>query len=145
MSIRSKLPIVARVILGLAFFVFGLNFFLHFIPQPPVPPALGAFIGALIAGKILTVVKLVEITAGFLLITGRFVPLSLTLLAPVEIGILLTHGVFAPDGLPLPLVLVGLTIYLAYAYRNAFAPMLQVSAQPAPAGEAVAARPVTVA
>lgn len=144
MSVRSKIPTVARVLLGLAFFVFGLNFFLHFIPQPAPPPEAGAFLGALVAGKILTVVKLIEITTGFLLITGRFVPLSLTLLAPIEVGILLFHGVFEPAGLPLPIILVGLTAYLAYAYRAAFAPLLQASAQPSPAGESVAARPITV-
>lgn len=135
MSVRSKVPVVARVIVGLAFFVFGLNFFLHFIPQPAPPPDAGAFLGQLVAGKILTVVKLIEIGAGFLLITGRFVPLSLTLLAPIEIGILLFHGVFEPEGLPIPVVLVALTIYLAYSYRNVFAPLFQAGAQPAAAGE----------
>ncbi|HEY0195794.1 MAG TPA: hypothetical protein VGC42_31990 [Kofleriaceae bacterium] len=130
MSIRSLAPTIARVILGLAFFVFGLNFFLHFLPQPAPPPDAGAFLGALVTGKILTVIKVVEVTAGLLLIVGRFVPLALVLLAPVEIGILMFHGVFEPSGLPLPIVLIALTVYLAYAYRNAFAPMLQSTAQP---------------
>ena len=31
--------IIARVLLGLVFFVFGLNGFLHFMPNPPPPPA----------------------------------------------------------------------------------------------------------
>lgn len=35
---RSKLVVGARALMGLIFVVFGLNFFLHFIPQPP-PPA----------------------------------------------------------------------------------------------------------
>ena len=40
--------IIARILLGLAFFVFGLNGFFHFMPNPPPTPAAGAFFGALI-------------------------------------------------------------------------------------------------
>ena len=32
---KEKLPLVAGGLLGLAFIVFGLNFFLKFIPMPP--------------------------------------------------------------------------------------------------------------
>jgi len=31
--------LIARILLGLAFLVFGLNGILHFIPQPPMPPS----------------------------------------------------------------------------------------------------------
>lgn len=142
MSARPKVPLVARTLLGLAFTVFGLNFFLHFLPQPPPPAGAGAFLGALVAGKILTVIKPIEIAAGLALLGNRFVPLALTLLAPVEVGILIYHGVFDPAGLPVIAVLVALTIYLAWAYRAAFAPMLRARVEPA-AGGAVTAQTVT--
>jgi hypothetical protein len=142
MSARPKVPLVARTLLGLAFTVFGLNFFLHFLPEPPPPAGTGAFLGALVAGKILTVIKVVEIGAGLALLGNRFVPLALTLLAPVEVGILIFHGVFDPSGLPVIAVLVALTIYLAWAYRAAFAPMLRARVEPA-AGGAVATQTVT--
>lgn len=137
MSARSKVPVVARTLLGLAFTVFGLNFFLHFLPQPVPPPDEMAFLGALMAGKILTIVKVIEVVAGIALLGNRFVPLALTLLAPVEIGILATHAVFDPSGLPIIAVLVALTVYLAWSYRAAFAPMLQARVEPAPATAAV--------
>jgi len=142
MSVRPKVPLVARTLLGLAFTVFGLNFFLHFLPQPPPPAEGGAFLGALVTGKILTIVKLVEISAGLALLGNRFVPLALTLLAPVEIGILAYHGVFDPAGLPVIMVLMALTGYLAWAYRAAFAPMLRAQVEPV-AADAVKARTVT--
>lgn len=142
MSARPKVPLVARTLLGLAFTVFGLNFFLHFLPQPPPPPDAGAFLGALVAGKILTVIKPIEIASGLALLGNRFVPLALTLLAPIEVGILTYHGVFDPAGLPVIAVLVALTIYLAWAYRAAFAPLLRAQVEPA-AGSAVAAHTVT--
>lgn len=143
MSARPKVPLIARTLLGLAFLVFGLNFFLHFLPQPAPPPDAAAFLGALFAGKILTVIKLVEIAAGLALIGNRFVPLALTLLAPVEVGILLYHGVFDPSGLVLVVVFLALTIYLAYAYRSAFAPMLRAQVEPTASEPSVARRTAT--
>jgi hypothetical protein len=130
MSVRPKLPLVARTLLGLAFTVFGLNFFLHFLPQPAPSAEAGAFLGALVTGKILTVIKPIEIAAGLALLGNRFVPLALTLLAPVEIGILVYHGVFDPAGIPAVAVLMALTLYLAWAYRAAFAPMLRARVEP---------------
>ena len=137
MSVRSRIPVAARTLLGLAFVVFGLNYFLHFLPQPAQPADALAFAGALVAGKIFTIIKPIEIAAGLALLGNRFVPLALTLLAPIEIGILAFHVVFAPAGLPLIAVLVAFTIYLAWSYRAAFAPMLRARVEPA-AGEAVA-------
>jgi putative oxidoreductase len=139
MSVRPKLPLIARTLLGLAFTVFGLNFFLHFLPQPAPPPEAGEFLGALVGGKILSIIKPIEIACGLALLGNRFVPLALTLLAPIEIGILAFHGVFEPSGLPVIVVLMGLTIYLAWAYRAAFAPMLRARVEPT-AGHAVAAQ-----
>jgi hypothetical protein len=144
MSVRSKVPVVARTLLGLAFLVFGANFFLHFLPQPALPPEAGAFLGAMVAGKILAIAKVVEVGAGLLLISNRFVPLALSLLAPIEIGILAFHGVYAPAGLPLPAILVALTIYLASAYRAAFAPMLRARVEPVGAEPVAAHHPATV-
>jgi putative oxidoreductase len=119
-----KLPMIARILLGLVFFVFGLNFFLQFLPQPKMELAAGQFLSALVASKILSLVKVIEVGAGAALLANRFVPLALTLLSPVLVGIILFHAVYAPSGLVLPLVLAGLSGYLAWSYRAAFAPML---------------------
>ena len=144
MSTRPKAPVIARTLLGLTFVVFGANYFLHFLPEPAVSPEVGAYLGALVAGKILTLIKIVEISAGVLLLANRFPALALALLAPVEVGILAFHAVFGPADLPLPGVVVALTIYLAWAYRGAFTPMLRARVEPAAAGgHATAEQPVT--
>ncbi len=130
-SISSKLPSIARVILGLAFFVFGLNGFLHFLPQPPMsgPPA--NFAGALFAtGYMFPLIKGTEVVASLLLLSNRYVPLALAVLAPVMVNIVAFHAFFAPAGLVLPLVLLGLHLYLARSFRDAFAPMLHARTQP---------------
>ena len=125
-----KLPMIARILLGLAFAIFGLNFFLHFLPQPAPPPDAGAYLGALIGGKILSIIKPIEIAAGLALLGNRFVPLALAALAPIEIGIVAFHAVFEPSGLGVVAILIALTIYLAWSYRAAFAPMLRARVEP---------------
>jgi len=130
-SISSKLPSIARVVLGLTFFVFGLNGFLHFLPQPPMsgPPA--DFAGALFAtGYMFPLIKGTEVVAGLLLLSNRYVPLALAVLAPVVVNIVAFHAFLAPAGMILPLVVLGLELYLARTYRGAFAPMLQARTEP---------------
>ena len=140
-KLSNKLPTVARFLLGLPFFVFGLNGFFHFIPQPPSTPAAMSFGGALFAtGYMFPLIKGTEIAASLLLLSNRFVPLALALLAPVLVNIVAFHAFLAPAGLVLPLVLLALELYLARSYRDAFSSMLQ--AQNAPYTDAPAsARP----
>jgi hypothetical protein len=130
-SIQNKLPTVARYLLGLAFFVFGLNGFLHFIPQPPMsgPPA--NFIGAMLAtGYLFPLVKGTEVVSGLLLLGNRYVPLALTLLAPVMVNIIAFHVFLEPAALGVPVVLLIAQLYLARSYRDAFAPMLHAQNTP---------------
>jgi putative oxidoreductase len=124
---------VARYLLGLAFVVFSLNYFVPFLPQPSTPPPAeaGAFLAAFVGSHFLALVKAIELACGLLLLANRLVPLALTLLAPILVGITAFHVLLEPSGLPIPVVLVGLELVLAWAYRAAFAPMLRVRNQPA--------------
>ena len=69
--------LIARILLGLMFVVFGLNGFLHFIPMPPPPkgPA-GEFAGALFSTGYLNVVMALQLVGGLLVLSGRFLPLG---------------------------------------------------------------------
>jgi len=113
--------IVARVLLGLVFVVFGSNIFLHFIPMPSPPPTLaGDFTKALFLSHYLHVVAVFQIIGGLLLLIGRFVPLGLVLLAPVVVNIDLVHLLLDPSGLPMAAVISILLIFLIWRYRDAF-------------------------
>ncbi len=128
---KAKLVVAARILLGLIFFVFGLNFFLHFIPQPPPSGPAGAFAGAMFAtGYLFVLVKVVEIASGVLLLAGRFVPLALAILAPIVINILFFHAFLAPAGIPLPIIVLALELFLAWSYRSVYRPMLAPRAAP---------------
>lgn len=115
--------VLARVALGLVFFVFGLNGFLLFIPGPtePMPDAAVAFTGGLFAtGYFFPLLAGTEVVAGALLLADRLVPLALTVLAPVVLNIVLFHLFVWRHGLELALVILALEGALAWAHRRAF-------------------------
>lgn len=124
---------VARYLLGLLFFVFGLNGFLHFIPTPPPPGLGGQFLTALFMSHFLTVVMLVQLVGGILLLAGRFVPLALTLLGPVIVNIFLFHAFMAPEGLPIASVAVILWLLVFFGVRSAFSGIFQMKVPTEPA------------
>jgi hypothetical protein len=125
------IPTAARMLLGLIFFVFGLNGFLGFLPQPPMTPEAGAFAGALAAtGYMFPLIKSIEVLVGIALLSNRFVPLALTVLAPITVNIFAFHAFLSP-GLALPVVIVALQLFLAYAYRAHYRGVLQAHAKPA--------------
>ena len=127
-------PTVARVLLGLVFFVFGLNGFLNFMPPPPketLPAALVAFSEAMInTGYLFALVKGTEVLVGALLLLNRFVPLALALIAPVIVNIVAVHVLLAPSGAVISIIILALELYLAWAYRSAFRPMLGAHVSP---------------
>jgi hypothetical protein len=131
---QYKLKTAARLLVGAVFTIFGLNGFLGFIPMPPPEGIAAAFMGGLGAsGYFFPLLKGTEVVAGLLLLGNRFVPLALTVLAPIVVNILAFHLFLAPAGLAVPLIVTAAGIYLAYTEREIFAPVLRArSAEPAP-------------
>jgi hypothetical protein len=131
--IHSKLKTAARLLLGAVFTIFGLNGFLGFIPMPPPEGLAAVFMGGVGAsGYFFPLLKGTEVVAGLLLLGNRFVPLALTLLAPIVVNIVAFHLFLAPAGLAVPLIVTAAGIYLAYTEREVFAPLLRArSGEPA--------------
>ena len=125
---KTKLaPAIARYLLGLPLLVFGLNAFMNFIPQPetPIPERAAAFAGALVAsGYMMPLIGLTLLGVGLLLVVNRFVPLALVLLAPFLVNSLAFHVFLEPAGLVPAGVFAALELYLAWAYRAAYRPLL---------------------
>ncbi|MEK2643969.1 DoxX family protein [Bdellovibrio sp. BCCA] len=113
---KAKLPLIARILLGLIFFVFGLAGLFNLIPPPPdLPERLMTFnTGLAASGYFFVLLKLTESICGLLLLIGWFVPLALVVLAPIVLNIFLVHSFMAPSGVPLALVIGLLLIYLAF-------------------------------
>ena len=114
--------IVARTLLWLIFFVFGLNAFLNFIPLSAPPAGLAAdFVKALFASHYLYAVKCFEISGGLILLSGRFTPIGLTLVGPVIVNILFYDIVLDHSGFLLGLFVAVLVLFLFWQKRHAFA------------------------
>ncbi|HXJ36398.1 MAG TPA: DoxX family membrane protein [Candidatus Eisenbacteria bacterium] len=117
----NRLATVARILLGAGFVVFGLNGFLHFLPNPEMKGPAGAFIGALVSsGYMMTLVAATQVVGGALVLTGVFVPLGLVLLAPILVNIVLFHLVLEPDGIVPGLVFCAFELIVAWHHRRAF-------------------------
>jgi putative oxidoreductase len=118
--------IVARVLLGLIFFVFGLNGFLQFIPVPPGMPAnVLAFTSLLMSTHYIYLTAGVQVLCGALLLINRYVPLALVALAAMIVNILTFHLTMMPQTLvPMPLLVVILWFLVAWPLRANFTGML---------------------
>ena len=122
---------IVRVLLGLMFLVFGLNGLLNFIPAPKdMPQEIMNVMGALMKAGYMTVVSGAEVLVAVLLLTNRFVPLALALLAPIIVGIITYHVTMQPATIGPGIVVLLMELYLAWAYRGAFRPMLRMRTIP---------------
>src|SRR3954452_23143362 len=119
--------VIARVLLGLVFVVFGSNAFFKFMgPPPEMHGQAGAFITALMSSGYMYVIAVLQVLGGLCLLLGaRFVPLGLTLLGPVIVNIILFHVFLEPPGLPMSLVIAALSLFLLWVYRFKFPAIFQ--------------------
>lgn len=126
------LPAAARLLMGLIFFVFGLNGFLQFMPQPKtMPEGVLAFFEAMTkTGYMIQLISGTQTIVGTLLLLNRFVPLALALIAPIIVNIIVFHIFLEPSGLPVAFVVLTLEVYLAWAYRKTYRSMLVMQANP---------------
>ena len=120
--------IIARVLLGLIFVVFGSNAFLNFIPMPPPPPGLaGDYTKVFLASGYVYFIGGFQLIGGLLLLIARFVPLGLTILGAIIVNIWLFHILMAPEPAAMvPAFVVSiLELFLVWRYRDAFAGILR--------------------
>lgn len=141
MSSKSRKVVTGvRITVGLLFAASGVMGLLQASPAPPLPEAASRLMGALAAtGYFFPLLKATELAGGALLVLGLAVPFALVLLAPVVVNIAAFHLFLAPGGLPVAAFLVAAELGLAWAHREAFAPLFrrqaagrQVQASPAP-------------
>jgi putative oxidoreductase len=114
------LILVARILLGLTFFIFGLNKIVTFIHMPMPTGDAGAMMTLMFMHGWLRLYGTAEAACGLMLLAGRFVPLALTILAGIGLNILLFHLTLEPGGIYLPLFLAILEVILVFAYREYF-------------------------
>ncbi len=115
-----------RYLLGAIFLVFGVNGLLEFIfnagfiKVPPMQGVAGLFFSSLMRAHILETVKIVEVVAALMLLSGVFLPLGILLLAPIIVNIFLFHLNIEHTGLPIAVILLVGELVLGWAYWENF-------------------------
>ena len=112
--------LIARILLGLLFLIFGANHIVPFLPMPSMAGDAGTFAGILAAHRFFAVVGLLQVIGGLLLLVGRYVPLGLVILGPIIVNILLFDFLIAGGGAAPGIVALILEVFLIWAYRLSF-------------------------
>jgi putative oxidoreductase len=115
------ISLIARILLGLLFLVFGLNGFLNFLHMPMPTGVAGQFIGAMYQSHMLQVIWILQIIGAILLLSGYYIPLALTILGPIIVNIFLFHALMAPSAILNAIIALVLWLLVFYPVRSAFA------------------------
>ncbi len=99
--------------------------------NPPPSAAATAFMtGLMKSGYLFQLLKATEIVVAVLLLSNRFVPLALIVIAPIVVNIFGVHAFLMPSGLPVALAVVVMEAYLGWAYRSSYRALFLPRAQP---------------
>ncbi len=124
---KKKILLVVSILFGLMFINSGLNKFFNYMPMPEdVPENMMKVMTAFMEiGWLMPLVAVAEIVGGLLFITNKYRALGAIVIFPVIIGILLTHIITAPSGLPLALVLLAIEVWVIIENREKYLPMIK--------------------
>ncbi|MBF2708012.1 DoxX family protein [Flavobacterium soyangense] len=124
---KQKIIFVISLLFGLMFINSGLNKFFNYIPAPAdLPEKLVKTMKAFMEiGWLFPLVAVAEILGGILFIIPKFRALGAVVIFPIMIGILLTHILTAPSGLPIALVLFAINLWVIYENRDKYLPMVK--------------------
>jgi putative oxidoreductase len=124
---KKKILFVVSLLFGLMFINSGLNKFFNYMPMPNDLPEnmIKVMTAFMQIGWLMPLIAVAEIVGGVLFITNKFRALGAIIIFPVLIGILLTHIIIAPSGLPIALILLGIEMWVIIENREKYLPMVK--------------------
>ncbi|MBK9319005.1 MAG: DoxX family membrane protein [Bacteroidetes bacterium] len=124
---KNKILFVVCLLTGLMFINSGLNKFFFYMPMPKDLPEnmLNLMRAFMNIGWIMPLIGFIEIIGGILFITSRFRALGALIIFPIIIGIVLTHIIDSPSGLPIAIVLLAIEIWVIYENREKYLPLIK--------------------
>jgi putative oxidoreductase len=122
--------LISRILLGFIYLVFGLDYFLHFIPYQPLHTGkTGAFIAGLKGiGYFYPMIKVIQITGGLSLLFNWYAPFFAVVLFPISLNVLLFHTILVPSGWLMGVMLMVPNLLLGYGYRKYYGSMFTAKA-----------------
>ena len=124
---KKKILFGVSILFGLIFINSGLNKFFNYMPMPKDMPEnmIKVMTAFMEIGWLMPLIAIAEIAGGLLFITNKYRALGAIIIFPIIIGILLTHILIAPSGLPLALVLLAIEIWVIIENREKYLPMIK--------------------
>jgi len=115
--------LICRILLGIIYLVFGLDYFLHFIPYKSVHVGAAKEFkdGLMAAGYFYPMQKTVQILGGLSLLFNRYPAFFAICLFPISLNVFLFHTLLDPSGwymgtlLLVPNLLLGVGYWKYYA------------------------------
>jgi putative oxidoreductase len=117
--------IIVRTLMGLLFLFASIVVLFNLVPQPELTGNVKVFMdGVKATGYLMPLIKITELVCGIAFVTGYFVPLASVVIAPIIVNIFFFHTFVDTSGLPVSIFLVAANLFLAYAHRDKFKPLL---------------------
>lgn len=119
----KNVVLIARLLLGVIYLLFGLDYFLHFMSHiinfPPAGEKADAFFGAISAtGYFFPFLKTIEIICAVFLLINRYTAFFAVVIFPITVNIFMLHASLAHPYIPLGAGMLALNILLLYGYRK---------------------------
>lgn len=123
---KSKIQFVLCLLMGLMFINGGLNKFFQYIPVPEDMPeaAMNMFMAMDQITWLMPLLAVFEIIGGILFIIPKYRPLGAIVLTPIMVGILAHHFTIMV-GLPIPLVLAAILVWVIADNWEKYTPMIK--------------------
>ena len=113
--------IIVRVLLGAMMLFASISYFFNIGEQPAPTGDMATLMGGLMASKYMfPLVKSIELIAGLMLVSGKFVKLGTLLLLPISVNIFLIHTVTQVSDLPVAIFVLVANVFLIYANWDGF-------------------------
>lgn len=122
---KNKILLVVGILFGALFIFSGVNKFFNFTPPPEDPKMMDLFAAFMRITWLMPLVAVAEIIGGLLFAIPKTRAFGAIVIFPVMVGILLTHIVDMPSGLPIPIVLLAINVWVIYENREKYLPMVR--------------------
>ncbi len=111
--------LILTYLFGAVFFIFGSNYFINFIPTPPLEGDVKTFTELLYNTKYLLVIKIIEVVAGAMLLANFKRPLAWLLILPIVVNIVLFEVLISHmPGMGIALLLIN--FFMLYQNREKY-------------------------
>lgn len=122
---KQKILTIVSVLFGLMMLNSGLNKFFNYLPAPEdLPePMMNDFMAFMEISWLMPLIAIAEILGGVLFMIPRTRALGALVIFPVMVGILLTHIIVEPNGLPIALILWVILLWAMWENREKYKPL----------------------